>query len=70
MALDLQKVRNDIYNASMTINKMQSLVDAALTGKFSVEEVEVTFTQPQKDAMVAKYLTLKGDLVSLISGLP
>ena len=70
MPIDLQKVRNDIYNASMTINKMLSLVDAALTGKFSVEGVEVVFTQASKDGMVNKYKALKQELQTIISILP
>ncbi len=70
MPIDLNVVRNNLYDARTIIDKMMSLVDQAIIGKLIIDTIEITFTLAQKQAMVDRYSTLKTNLINKVNVLP
>ncbi len=70
MPIDLNVVRNNLYDARTIIDKMMSLVDQAIIGKLIIDTIEITFTLAQKQAMVDRYSILKTNLINKVNVLP
>ncbi len=70
MPINLNELRNNLYTVNQTASKMISLVDAAMTAKFIVDTIEITFTAEQKQALIDRYIVLRNELKTAVNALP
>jgi len=70
MAIDLNALRDTVYNIAQINSTILSLVDVALTGKFQVDSVEIPVTTEKKTEITNRYLGLRTKLRELVNSLP
>ena len=70
MAIDLNALRNKVYNIYQINSTILSLVDVALTGKYQVDSVEIPVTTEKKTEITNRYLGLRTKLRELVNSLP
>lgn len=67
--MDLLNTRKNIYDLVQTSNRILSIIDTAITGKNSIEGIDLSFNQAQKDALITKYTELKVQIKDIVSKL-
>ena len=70
MAIDLNALRDTVYNIAQINSTILSLVDVALTGKFQVDSVEIPVTTEKKTEIINRYSGLTTKLRELVNSLP
>ncbi len=70
MAVDLNELRNKVYEIGQTNSTILSVVDVAITKKFFVDHIEVPVTDEKMTEITNWYIELRDQLKALVNSLP